>query len=134
MRQKGCRAAVSALMIFWTGNGDANYVGNYSRWKALSEVQKAGYVMGLFDYSIVLPINPTPQEEADLAGKVKCTQAIGLTDQLLVQAVEKEYADRPENWGQPAVMMFYRAMKRICLQHMNRERERTGVEHLQADR
>ena len=118
-----------AVCLFTCGahSAHANYVPNYARWQALSTAQKGGYVMGMFDWALTLPIDPSPYDVAHLRGRVACAKAVGLTDTLLVQAIEWEYANNPNSWGEPVAFQFHRALMRICLSHMNHERQKAGL-------
>jgi len=106
------------------------YIGSYADWRALSEAQKAGYVMGIYDGGLVTYQFDSPYSEANSRGISSCAQQLKLDSGMLVQLVETNYAQKPDSWALPPSAVLSTGLFAMCKTYINSFRGPKGLDLL----
>jgi hypothetical protein len=80
----------------------------------------------VYDELILRKTHNSKIDDADGTAFETCARAAKLTAGLLVQAVEKKYADNLQYWDWPANVVLRSAALTICNTYVNHERQRIG--------
>jgi hypothetical protein len=119
-----------ALILVLSPPAFGMYVGNYAAWRALSEGQKSGYVMGAFDGGHATFSGDNPYNEANSLGISSCSKQSKLTDGMLVQLVETNYAQNPDSWTLAPSQILSRGLFAMCKTYINDSRRAKGLDLL----
>lgn len=102
----------------------AGFVDNKVQWDAITLQNKHGYVMGVYDETMV---QVTGQDQLnrfknDLSD---CAISLGLGSVQLTEIVDNEYKEL-QNWELPVVLVLSTGLRKVCLASINRARTVRG--------
>lgn len=121
----------AVLMIGITAPAHSAYFESYSDWRATSEAQKGGFVMGVYDarFSIISENAgyPDPYREANSVGARDCFLKLRLNSVMLVQLVETYYAQNPDTWALLSGFVVEQAIMKLCKTDINDVRKKMGL-------
>ena len=105
------------------------FINDYGHWSRLSNEQKRAYLMGMWDYASQASANE--EDNLFLIGLQKCSTAINLNDQMLVDAIDDYYRNNKNKWDQGVTYVFISTINRdICRKYIDDERVKAGISPL----
>ena len=119
-----------ALIVFLSQPAFGGYIENYAGWRNLNAGQKLGYVMGAFDGGLNTFSDDDPYGEANTRGILSCSQQLKLTDGMLVQLVETNYAQNPDSWALFPLQILRKGLFAMCKTYINDFRRAKGLDLL----
>jgi len=122
------RIILAALLLAASATGAlAGYVTNYSDWKQKSPFAQSQYAMGLLDGQMLTNAG----DKIAIArsdGLDKCAYALGLTGEMIAEAITRYYQDHTDIWGaSPMVPFQIVIVKGACLEYVNTERAKYSL-------
>jgi hypothetical protein len=106
------------------------YIRSYADWRALSEAQKTGYVMGVYDGGIITISDDDPYDEVNASGISSCALQLKLDSGMLVQLVETNYAQKPDSWALGPSQILRTGLFAMCKAYINNSRSAKGLDLL----
>jgi hypothetical protein len=129
VRIRKSTASVAALTILLTTSSAASvtFVENYGRWRQLDNIQKATYVVALWDMLSGLATDSKTMA-AVRDGLKECGNATAIDAGMLVTAVDDYYANNKKHWDQPVFAVFHDAIVHgPCKSYVNERRAKGGL-------
>ena len=121
------RIILAALVgVLVSGPVWADFIVNYGDWRKLSLEAKRGFVMGIWDGSL-LGVKDLTWLNARAGGYRKCGQAVSLDSDMLVDAMDKAYKSQTEFWDKNAGLVMHIVLHNLCLEYVNTERVKEGL-------
>jgi hypothetical protein len=123
-----------ALLALLTAAGPAraDFIKNYEQWQVLGPDGQAAYAMGMFDVMTVF-IDNDKFFAARAMGLRACGVALQLRGNMLVQAINRFYADHPDARNVTPFIAFNNYMERgACSPFINEARKEMGLPLLKA--
>lgn len=119
-------AAISCAITH--GAAFAGFKSNYAQWRETDSYGRNMYVQGLYDgVTSVMATDAGQWMLAKHSGVLKCAAELGLTADMMSEAVTKHYQDHLDDWALPPALVFDVVMQRICLTFINSERQGRGL-------
>lgn len=119
-----------ALIVVLSQPAFGGYISSYADWRALNAGQKLGYVMGAFDNGLIIVFEDDPYSEANARGITSCSQQLKLDSGMLVQLVETNYAQSPDNWALGPSQVLRTGLFAMCKIYINNLRRAKGLDLL----
>lgn len=123
-----------ALLALLTAAGPAraDFIKNYAQWQVLGPDGQAAYAMGMFDVMTVF-IDNDKYFAARAIGLRTCGVALQLRGNMLVQAINRFYADHPDARNATPFVAFNNYLERgACSPFINEARKEMGLKPLKA--
>ena len=123
------RVVLFAFFVWVSATGAmAGYVSNFSDWKQKSPFAQSQYAMGLLDGQLT----PSIEDKSAIAASMGlnlCAYELGLTGEMIAEAITKYYETHTSMWGAPPVVGFHEEiMSGACLRHINTERAKYSLD------
>lgn len=120
--------AVAVFLVVSATGAIAGFVPNYSDWKQKSPFAQSQYAMGLLDGQLIPNVGDNGAV-AESQGLNQCAYELGLTGTMIAEVITRYYESHTAMWGAPPVVAFHEEIIRgACLQHINTERAKFGLE------
>ncbi len=124
-------AALLALGLA-VGPARADFIKNYAQWQVLGPDGQAAYAMGMFDVMTVF-IDNDKFIAARAMGLRACGVALQLKGNMLVQAINRFYADHPNSRNVTPFIAFNSYLERgACSPFINEARKEMGLPLMKA--
>ena len=114
------------------GTAHAGFVDTYGEWRKLSALQKATYLIALWDVFSSFTLVHGAYGDADVPALKRCGERAQLDAAMLYDAVDGWYKRDTSNWDKPPFVAFYDAIVRSrCRNEVNEERRKRNLAPLQ---
>jgi hypothetical protein len=132
MRRSVTFAVALLALIVGGGQARADFIKNYEQWQVLGPDGQAAYAMGMFDVMTVF-IDNDQYFAARAMGLRACGVALQLRGNMLVQAINRFYADHPDARNVTPFIAFNSYLERgACSPFINQARKEMGLPLMKA--
>lgn len=119
---------ITAALVPLVSAAHAGFIDNYSKWREASVEVKVGYVEALLDHATTVGKPDDAYFMADREGLIGCSQSMDISAGLLIEAVDKYYAQDTRRWSEAASGAFYNAVVfGVCDKYVAAARQKRGL-------